>query len=292
MNPQNPNMKTGNLNTINKVPNTINKAPNTKFTLKKVTSDALVWRPEKSAPPVLDGISFEFEAGEFYGILGPNGAGKTSFVRCLNALAEPTEGEVSLDSVSLKHIPRKEIAGRISFLPQGINPEIEFTVWEIVAMGREPHRSFLASLSETDLRLIDEAMELTGCSNLRDKKFSVLSGGERQRVMIARTVAQDSPWIILDEPVSNLDVSRQKLLMSLLTKLRKERGKTIIAVLHDINLASAFCSRIILLKDGKIKYSGTVAETLTGANLSEIYGISFTEYINDDGKSVIMPIYE
>lgn len=138
-------------------------------------------------------------------------------------------------------------------------------------------------LDEEDLDKINEALEFTKCSHIKDKSISFLSGGERQRVMIARTIAQDTPWIILDEPVSNLDVRHQTELMLVLDRLRREKGKTIVAILHDLNLAAAFCTKIILMHQGNIYCSGASKDVLTGENLSAVYGIEFDFLERENG---------
>jgi iron complex transport system ATP-binding protein len=154
----------------------------------------------------------------------------------------------------------------------------------VVAMGREPYRKNFASLSKLDREKIDEAMEYTNCTHLKDRNIQLLSGGERQRVMIARTIVQDTPWIILDEPVSNLDIKHQYDLMLLLQRLRNEKSKTIVAILHDLNLAYSFCDRIILMKNGEIFAQGDTRQILTVENLKAVYEMEF-EFVNGKNKS-------
>jgi iron complex transport system ATP-binding protein len=149
-------------------------------------------------------------------------------------------------------------------------------------MGREPYRKNFGSLTAIDKEKIDEAMEYTNCTHLKDRNIQLLSGGERQRVMIARTIVQDTPWIILDEPVSNLDIKHQYDLMLLLQRLRDEKSKTIVAILHDLNLAYSFCNKIILMKDGEIFAQGETQEILTVSNLKEVYEMDF-EFIDKSG---------
>lgn len=243
--------------------------------LENIHVDSLSWQPVKKASPILDEISIDLNSGKFYGLLGPNGAGKTSFVRQLLKLQVATMGAVELDEIDLCDIKRKDLAKCMSFLPQSINNTVEFTVEEIVSMGREPYRKALTPLSNEDKKKIHEAMEFTDCLEFKDKSIRLLSGGERQRVMIARTIAQDTPWIILDEPVSNLDITHQVGLMQLLEKLRNEKKKTIVTILHDLNLAGAFCSDIVLMKDGKVVAQGVTNEVLTSENLEKLYGMRF-----------------
>lgn len=262
------------------------------MSLKQIKVNHLIWKPEKKQNPVLRDVNMELKAGEFYGILGPNGAGKTSIVRQILRLQASSEGNVLMDEKNIKNISRKEIALNLSFLPQDIQKDVDFTAYDVVAMGREPHRKPFSPLNGEDKKIIEEAMEFTNCLHLKDKSIAFMSGGERQRVMIARTIAQDTPWIILDEPVSNLDVRHQADLMVVLERLRKEKGKTVIAILHDLNLAATFCTRIILMKKGQIYKEGTKEEVLTEKNLSEVYELSF-DFL-DSGKAdvpYIMPRY-
>lgn len=260
--------------------------------LKNIHVDKLTWQPVQKAAPILDEISIDLNSGKFYGLIGPNGAGKTSFVRQLLKLQNSTHGFVELDETELCDIKRKDLGKKLSFLPQNISGNVDFTVEEIVAMGREPYRKALAPLSNEDKKIIHEAMEFTDCLKLKDKSIRLLSGGERQRVMIARTIAQDTPWIILDEPVSSLDITHQVRLMQLLDRLRLEKKKTIVAILHDINLAATFCSDMLLMKDGKVVAQGETQEALTPGNLKMLYGMKFvTVETGEEGAIYMVPSY-
>ena len=258
--------------------------------LKKIEVNSLVWQPDKKLDPILKEVNAMLTSGEFYGILGPNGAGKTSIVRQILHLQSSNSGAVLLDDKNIKEFSRKEMALHLSFLPQEIKSDVDFTAYDVVAMGREPHRKRFASMTEEDKRIIQEAMEFTNCWHLREKSISFMSGGERQRVMIARTIAQDTPWIILDEPVSNLDVKHQAELMMVLERLRKEKGKTVVAILHDLNLAANFCTQIILMKQGKVYKAGKTQDVLTEDTLSRVYELEFEFLENKKGHlPYIMP---
>lgn len=261
--------------------------------LSRIDIENLVWKPGKRTEPILNQVNAVLTQGRFYGILGPNGAGKTSLVRQLLRLKESDGGRIAFDGNDIKRIRRDDMARALAFLPQNIKADIDFTVFDIVAMGREPHRRRFAPLGTHDMRCISEAMEFTNCTALKDKSISVLSGGERQRVMIARTIAQDTPWIILDEPVSNLDIKHQTELMKVLDRLRRSKGKTVVAILHDLNLAAMFCTHIILMKNGRIYMEGSTDEVLTGENLKDVYGMEF-DFISDGSKghNYIVPRYK
>ncbi|MBQ9936460.1 MAG: ABC transporter ATP-binding protein [Lachnospiraceae bacterium] len=260
--------------------------------LDNISVDKLIWQPVKKGKPVLDKIDIDLCSGKFYGLLGPNGAGKTSLVRQLLKLQESNSGNIQLDDVKIGDIRRKDMAKKLSFLPQNIHSNVEFTVEEIVAMGREPYRKSLTPLSDEDKNIIREAMEFADCVDFKDKNVKLLSGGERQRVMIARTIAQDTPWIILDEPVSSLDITHQVRLMQLLDRLRVEKKKTIVAILHDINLAATFCTDLILMKDGQVVKQGTKEVVLTKESLGKLYDMEF-EFVSreDHTLSYVVPKY-
>ncbi len=251
--------------------------------LHRVRLDHVVWQPQKGKEPVLNNISLEFFEGEFYGMLGPNGAGKTSLVRQILRLQKPDQGAIWLDQENLRAWDRDALARKLAFLPQTIREDVDFTVWDTVAMGREPYRKRFFPLEEKDREVIRQALEMTDCLKLKDKRVSILSGGERQRVILARTIAQDTPWVILDEPVSNLDVRHQIEIMGILKELQ-EQGKTIIAILHDMNLAAAFCTKIVIMKEGSVYAFGPVQEVLTERNLEEVYGMKF-EFLEGRSKN-------
>ena len=249
--------------------------------LNIITIDALTWRPGKDRPPIIDNVSLQLEQGNFYGVLGPNGAGKTTLVKHILGLVKNDSGHIYFDGVDMKTIKRNELARYVAFLSQNTTKDVDFSVEEVVAMAREPYRKSFSPLSKRDVEIITEAMEYTNCLHLREKSICHISGGERQRVMIARAIAQDTPWIILDEPTSNLDIKHQLDLMSVLDKLKKDKKKTIVAVLHDINLAKKYCDKIIMMKEGRVELSGNNSEVLTSDNLSRLYGVDVTMIFSD-----------
>jgi iron complex transport system ATP-binding protein len=245
----------------------------------------LTWTPSRGRAAVLDNVSVTFDKGRFYGILGPNGAGKTSLIRQILGLTRPDSGDVFLDGRGVTDFSRTELSLILSFLPQAYHRDADFTVYEVVSMGREPYLGYLGQPGEKDRKLIDEALEYVKCSELKDKKITTLSGGELQRVMLARSFAQDTPWIILDEPVSSLDVKHQLELMHMLESLCSQKGKTIIAILHDINLAAHFCSDMFFMKNGSIMYTGRTTDVLTPDILRDIYETEF-EFIQRSDSDI------
>lgn len=242
---------------------------------RNLNIEKLCWQAEDKEKYILNNISGRFKEGGFYGILGPNGSGKTSLVRHILRFIDVKHGLICLDNKDIKDYSRKELACSISFVPQNVNIDVSFTVYDIVAMGRNPYMKRFQDLSQKDRDLINHAMEVTNCAYLKDKAFSYLSGGEAQRVLVARAIAQDTKYLILDEPISHLDIRYQVELMETLKKLNEEENKTIIAILHDLNLSSAYCKEIFLMKDGKIYVEGSVKDVLTEENLKAVYDINF-----------------
>lgn len=251
---------------------------------KMMEVDKLSWKPHKEQAAILNHMTQSFDEGVFYGIMGPNGSGKTSFIRHLLRFLELQEGKIQLKKQALHSYSRKELATYISFVPQNVNLDIDFTVYEMVAMGRTPYIKRLKSLSEEDEKIIERAMQITHCKSLKDRPFSCLSGGEAQRVLVARAIAQDTKCLILDEPISHLDIRYQVEIMENLKYLNEKEGKTIIAILHDINLCAAYCKEVVLMKQGEIYASGLVEEVLTKEHLKAVYEMEFEIYEQIDRK--------
>ncbi len=246
--------------------------------------DKLSWKPHKEQTAILNHMTQSFDEGVFYGIMGPNGSGKTSFIRHLLRFLELQEGKIQLKNQALHSYSRKELATYISFVPQNVNLDVDFTVYEMVAMGRTPYIKRLKSLSEEDEKIIEHAMQITHCKSLKDRSFSCLSGGEAQRVLVARAIAQDTKCLILDEPISHLDIRYQVEIMENLKYLNEKERKTIIAILHDINLCAAYCKEVVLMKQGEVYASGLVEEVLTKEHLKAVYEMEFEIYEQIDRK--------
>jgi iron complex transport system ATP-binding protein len=254
--------------------------------------DSLSWSPQKSNKPILDNLNCWIEKGNIYGIIGPNGSGKTSFVRNLLRFVEAEEGSIVLDEINLMNYKRKELAKKIALVPQNTTLDNSFRVYDIVMMGRIPHQKRFADASEDDLEKVQRAMCLTDCLDLQDKSVATLSGGEAQRVVTARAIAQDTQWLVLDEPTSNLDVKHQIELMDSLVKLKDKKENTIIAILHDINIAAAYCNRIIMMKNGRIHSIGKTEEVLTKEKLMDVYDVDFDIIENPrTGKKYYVPYH-
>jgi iron complex transport system ATP-binding protein len=255
-----------------------------------IVVESLSWHPPKNEKPVLNDLNCLIEKGNIYGIIGPNGSGKTYLVKNLLRFIEAQEGNIILDEIDLRNYKRKDLAKKIALVPQNTALDSSFCTYDIVMMGRIPHQKRFANASEADREMVQKAMQLTDCYQLKDKSVATLSGGESQRVVTARAIAQDTQWLILDEPTSSLDIKHQIELMDSLKKLNEKKDKTIIAVLHDINIAAAYCNRIIMMKDGQIYSNGKTEEVLTEENLNKVYEVDFEILENlRTGKKYYVP---
>ncbi|MBM7624409.1 heme ABC transporter ATP-binding protein [Sporohalobacter salinus] len=221
---------------------------------------------------VLQEVSFSVSRGEFIGLIGPNGSGKSTLLKNINSILYPDAGKVYLDNFNLQDLGKKEIAKKLAVVPQNNNVNFDFTVEEIVLMGRAPYIGRFESESTKDYKIVREAMELTNTLKLAERPISQLSGGERQRVILARSLAQQPEVLLLDEPTSNLDINYQLEIMNLLKKFNCEHDLTVIVVLHDLNLASEYCDKLLLLEDGEIYDHGSPEEIITAENIEEVYG--------------------
>lgn len=244
--------------------------------------DDLSWNPGNAEKKILDTVELELEPGHFYGILGPNGAGKTSLLKHLLKLYD-SKNAVFLNEIGLENWKQRDLAKELSYVPQNTAIEADFSVEEIVAMGRYPHRNRWERTTPEDADIVEYAMQATNVAAFREQSVATLSGGELQRVLAARAIAQDAEWIFLDEPVAHMDLKHQMELMELMKLQCNEAGKTIVAVLHDINLAVRYCDRLILMKNGRIYASGETELTAVKANFMEIYDLDFKEWKDEAG---------
>jgi iron complex transport system ATP-binding protein len=220
---------------------------------------------------IIEEIGFSLEKGEFVCVLGPNGSGKSTLIKALQGLLEDVSGEVKVAGADLFRLKRREIAQKIAFVPQMSDLTFEFSVMEIVSMGRYAHQARLAGLSSSDRRVIEDVLDLVEVAHLQDKKMAHLSGGERQRVLIARALAQDAPLLFLDEPSSHLDINYGVEIFGILEKLQKEQEKTILSTEHNINLVIPYSQKIIFLKGGRIHSQGLPAALITRENIKQVF---------------------
>ncbi len=221
---------------------------------------------------VLWDLSFQIERGEFVGVIGPNGSGKSTLLKILSSLLNPQKGEIFYEGLPLRRMNRSDIAKKIAVVPQETHLLFPFRALEIVLMGRSPHLGNLLFERRSDLEIARKAMEWTETLRFSERPMDELSGGERKRVFIARALAQEPEVILLDEPTSNLDIHHQLDFLELILNLNRERGLTIVMASHDINIASEFCERLILLEQGRIYRMGSPKEVVIRENIERVYG--------------------
>jgi iron complex transport system ATP-binding protein len=228
---------------------------------------------------VLHGVDLALRAGDLVALLGPNGSGKTTLLKILCGILSPRAGRVWLGDRDLAALRRREIARRIALVPQEMSVPFAFTVREMVSLGRTPHVRPLLGETARDRDAVEQAMELTETRALADRFFGDLSGGERQRVVIAMALAQVlgdlsglAPVLLLDEPTVHLDINHQVEILELIRKLNRERGLVVLATIHDLNLASLYFDRLILLNDGCIVTEGAPREVLSKERVENVFG--------------------
>ncbi|MDQ7824310.1 MAG: ABC transporter ATP-binding protein [Candidatus Eremiobacteraeota bacterium] len=222
----------------------------------------------------LRSVTLCFEGGLIHGVLGPNGSGKSTLLRLLAGVAAPARGEVACNGAAVSALSPRQRARLISFVPQDFYGEFPFPCRDFVMMGRFAHQGALGFATARDEEVVRQVMAFTGTRELADRAVTALSGGELQRVMVAQALAQEASILLLDEPTSHLDIRYQLELMELLKKLNREQGITIITSLHDLNLASAYCSRLVFLSHGEVRESGPVEQVFTGQIIEEVFGVS------------------
>ena len=233
---------------------------------------------------ILKGIDFQAQDNEFVGIIGPNGSGKSTLLRCLYRVLEPTQGAVYLDGKALSSYRYQESAKRISVVAQHNYYNFDFTVREVVMMGRAPHKKALDRDNADDFRLVAEALELVGMSGFARRSFSTLSGGEQQRVILARALAQQTPCLILDEPTNHLDIKYQLELMDIVKSL----DRTVISAIHDLNIAAMYCDRLYAVKGGEIVGCGRPQEVLTEDFIRRVYEVEAKVFSDESGQLHIL----
>ena len=225
------------------------------------------------AARIVDELTVEIAPGAVTAIVGPNACGKSTLLRGLARLLKPTGGQVVLDGTDIARLRTRDVARRLGLLPQSsIAPE-GITVADLVTRGRFPHQTMLRQYSRNDERVVAEAMAATGVTGIAGRPVDELSGGQRQRVWVAMVLAQQTPLILLDEPTTFLDIAHQIELLDLFTDLNLDRGRTIVAVLHDLNHACRFADEIIAMKSGSIVAQGDPSTVVTASLVEEVYGL-------------------
>lgn len=218
-------------------------------------------------------LSLDVPNGEIVGLVGPNGSGKSTVLRCIYRSLAPTGGVITIDGKAIDHLSYRESARRIAALTQDGGSDLDFTVYELVALGRAPHQSGNQALSSREHDLCRAAMDRMEITHLADRGVHGLSGGERQRVLLARVLVQEPRILILDEPTNHLDLRHQVGALSALREAAQGSGLTVLVVLHDLNLASLVCDRLAVLQHGSLTLHGPPGEVLTAAMLRDVFGI-------------------
>ena len=218
---------------------------------------------------ILSDISADIAEGRITAVMGPNGCGKTTLLRCIGGLLVPTGGQVLINGERVQDYQARALAQQVAFVRQQVHTDFEFSAFEIVLMGRNPYQKRLQNESQKDWDVVEECMKQTGTWHLRLAKPGEMSGGEMQRVMIARALAQQTPVLLMDEPVSNLDIAHQLEIMRLL----RTTGKSVVIVIHDLNLALQFCDDLLLFHEGHLLYQGHMSGGLTPENIRKVYGV-------------------
>jgi iron complex transport system ATP-binding protein len=222
--------------------------------------------------PVLRDITLKASPGEMVGLIGPNGSGKSTIIKALSRVMQPDSGKIAVNGQDIVTIPRRELACMVGVVPQLPLLPSSFTAFEIVLMGRNPHLGLFQSESRRDWDMAWQAMVKTGTDPLANRHINELSGGEIQCVLIARVLVQETKVILLDEPTANLDIGRQVEILDLIKNLCTENNLTVMAAVHDLNLAAQYCDRVILIHEGKIHAEGTPQEVITENNMRQVYG--------------------
>lgn len=248
---------------------------------------------------VVNDVSARVSRGGLVGILGPNGSGKTTLLRLLGGLLKPSAGRITLDGAGLHSIPRVTLARRMAMVPQETQLAFEYTVLEMATMGRYPHLRAFEIEGPEDLEIARAALRATGTEHLASRLFNTLSGGEKQRVVIAGALAQLETWdrpnfsdiLLLDEPTASLDLAYQLEIRSILSRLNRERGLTIVVSTHDLNFAAGLCRELVLLHQGRVLAAGPTMSMLEPALIRKLYGVEVDITENPrTGQITVIPV--
>ncbi|MFG2824112.1 ABC transporter ATP-binding protein [Kitasatospora sp. NPDC048365] len=220
---------------------------------------------------IAEQLTVDIPDHSFTVVVGPNACGKSTLLRALSRTLRPTAGQVLLDGRSIAEIPAKQVARTLGLLPQSSTAPDGITVAELVSRGRYPHQGLLRQWSPEDERVVGESMAATGVENLADRLVDELSGGQRQRVWIAMALAQETPLLLLDEPTTYLDIAHQIDVLDLCARLHEERGRTLVAVLHDLNHAARYATHLIAMRDGRVVAAGPPGEIVTAELVEEVF---------------------
>ncbi len=236
---------------------------------------------------VLKDVCIELSKSEILGVVGPNGAGKSTLIRCIDRILKPQRGSILLDGRDIKEMHLMELARRMGYIPQSTSQIFPATVFDTVLMGRRPHLGWRSS--EKDTEMVLEMLQMLNIEEFAMRDINELSGGQQQKVFIARALTQEPEILLLDEPTSNLDIRHQLEVMDIIKDIVREKQISAIMAIHDLNLASRYAGRIIMMNGGKIFAAGNPASVLTPENIKHVYGVE-VEVNNHDERPYIVPI--
>ncbi|CAN5542652.1 ABC transporter ATP-binding protein [soil metagenome] len=241
--------------------------------------------------PVIADLTFDVPEGQVTSIIGPNGCGKSTLLRTLARLLTPSAGTVRLDGGPITAVSTRDIARRLALLPQSPAAPEGLLVRDLVGRGRHPHQRWFSQWSAQDEQVVLAALRMTDTEALADRPLDQLSGGQRQRAWIAMTLAQDTDLLLLDEPTTYLDLAHQVEVLDLVTRLNRERGRTVAMVLHDLNLAARYSDVVVVMKDGAIVAQGAPARLFTSELLASVFGLA-ADVVADPrtGLPIVVPI--
>ena len=221
--------------------------------------------------PVIRDVTFTTPFRSIMGVIGPNGAGKTTLFRTISRVLKPMDGKILYRDRDIDGLSRKEFARKVAVIPQFRAVPPPFTVEEFVSLGRYPHRGRLSPFTQEDRRIIAENLSLLGLTDFRDRKVSALSGGELQRVVLAQGLVQKPELLLMDEPTAHLDITHKIRVLDLIGSLSEQAGLTVLIILHDLNLACAYCDRVLIMKGGTVHATGAPESVLTRETIEEVY---------------------
>lgn len=227
---------------------------------------------------VIEALDLTIEAGRFHGVIGPNGSGKTTLLDLLCGLTRPRSGSITFKGRDLSTIPRRELARHIALVPQEFRLAFDFTIRDVALMGRHPHIPRFAGPTVLDLKCTDEALAAMDLTPLAERLVTQVSGGEKQRAVVARALAQDTEVLILDEATASLDISHAIKIMRHAKRLTRDSGRTVIAAIHDLNFAAAYCDHLILLHQGRLAACGPPRRVLTPEHLAAVFELAARPY--------------
>jgi len=238
---------------------------------------------------VLNSVSIDIQSEDFIGVIGPNGSGKSTLLKLLGGVLKPDSGQLYFKEKRYQEYPRKQLAQSITWIPQEHPMVFPFKVSEIVLMGRHPYLSAFTFEGHEDIEIARSAMEQTQTLQFADRNFNEISGGEKQRVVIAGAIAQEPELMILDEPTSALDIKYQIQILNILKELNENKKMTVILAMHDLHLASKFCTRLILLEEGKVFKGGAAKDVLQKEHIERVYGVKVNLIHDEYGNIMVSP---